>query len=47
MLDFDDASRPAGAGQADLGADELGAGGAIFSDGFESGDLTAWSAAVP
>ncbi len=29
----------------DVGADEVG-GGAIFGDGFESGDLSAWSVAV-
>ncbi len=38
--DFDGAPRPQGAG-FDIGAFEHGA--AIFTDGFESGDLSAWS----
>ncbi len=38
--DFDGAPRPQGAG-FDIGAFEHGA--AIFADGFESGDLSAWS----
>ena len=46
-LDFDDGPRPSGAGQADLGADEMGVGGVVFADGFESGDVLAWSAAAP
>jgi hypothetical protein len=44
--DFDGLPRPAGAGQADRGADELG-GATIFADGFERGDLSAWPATVP
>ncbi len=41
--DFDAQLRPAAAGATDLGADELGAGDAVFADGFESGDTSAWS----
>jgi len=33
--DFDAQSRPAGAGQADIGADEFGVFDAIFADGFD------------
>jgi hypothetical protein len=33
--DFDSQSRPAGAGQADIGADEFGVFDAIFADGFD------------
>ncbi len=46
-LDFDGAPRPGGAGLADLGADELGLGDEVYADGFESGDASAWSVAVP
>ena len=45
--DFDGAPRPPGAGLTDVGADEHGAGGPIFADGFETGDTAAWSEAVP
>ncbi|MCB1034792.1 MAG: hypothetical protein KDD47_13255 [Acidobacteria bacterium] len=46
-LDFDGRTRPADPAAADLGADELEAGSPIFTDGFESGDLSAWSGSVP
>ncbi len=41
--DFDARSRPAAPGATDLGAAELGAPDAIFGDGFESGDTSAWT----
>lgn len=44
--DFSGASRPAGAGETDLGAAELTTLVPIFADGFESGDLSGWSAAT-
>ncbi|MEZ5330604.1 MAG: hypothetical protein R2991_00825 [Thermoanaerobaculia bacterium] len=44
--DFDAAPRPVTPGTVDLGADEHGAGGPIFTDGFESGDTTAWTTTV-
>jgi hypothetical protein len=43
--DFDGAPRPAAAGAADVGADELE--GPLLADGFESGDTSAWSVTVP
>jgi len=45
--DFDAALRPETSGDADIGADELGADAPIFADGFESGTSTAWTTAVP
>lgn len=45
--DFDAAPRPAAAGAVDLGADEWGAGGVLFADGFETGDTSRWSETVP
>jgi hypothetical protein len=44
--DFDGGARPAAPGTTDLGADERGAGGPIFADGFESGDTAAWTSTV-
>jgi hypothetical protein len=44
--DFDGGLRPGEAGATDLGADELGVGTLIFSDGFESGDTSAWSSSL-
>ena len=41
--DFDARLRPGAPGAVDLGAAELDAVGAIFADGFESGDTSAWS----
>jgi hypothetical protein len=32
---------------SDIGADEHGAGGPLFADGFETGDTSAWMAAAP
>jgi hypothetical protein len=43
-LDFDGSPRPTGSGLTDLGGDELGLGDVVFADGFESGDVAAWSA---
>lgn len=43
--DFDVYMRPAAPGATDLGAAELGAADAIFIDGFESGDTSAWATA--
>lgn len=45
--DFDSAIRPSGAGLADAGADERGAGGPLFADGFETGDTLAWTSSTP
>jgi hypothetical protein len=45
--DFDGAPRPAGGGLTDVGADEHGAAGPIFADGFETGDTTAWTTSAP
>jgi len=44
FFDSDGPNRPIG-GNCDLGSWESGA--SLFSDGFESGDATAWSATVP
>ena len=44
--DFDANLRPEAVGATDLGAAELGAGAAIFDDGFESGDTSAWDSAL-
>jgi len=41
--DIDHGLRPFGSAP-DIGIDEFGA---IFADGFESGDATAWSSTVP
>jgi len=38
---------PGGAFVFDAGADEIGPPGPIFSDGFESGDVSAWSGTSP
>jgi hypothetical protein len=43
--DFDGDARPAAAGSIDVGGDELE--GPLLVDGFESGDTSAWSTAVP
>lgn len=43
--DFDATLRPGTAVVADVGGDELGL--PLFADNFETGDTTAWSAAVP
>ena len=44
----DDPSTPDDYGPVDIGADELQPDTLqIFSDGFESGDTTAWSSTVP
>ena len=47
LTDFDGQPRPPATGAADLGADELGTADEIFADGFETGDLSAWSGASP
>ncbi len=45
---FDDTTITNNHGPFDLGADEfLGDPDSIFSDGFESGDTTAWSSSIP
>ena len=44
--DFDGGPRPAGAGETDIGADELGLDPVLFADGFETGDLSRWSSWV-
>jgi hypothetical protein len=43
--DFDATERPAAAGAADVGGDELGA--PLFADGFDSGATGAWTVTVP
>ncbi len=43
VYDFDAHLRPGDAGATDLGGAELAAEAAVFADGFESGDTSAWS----
>lgn len=43
--DFDATNRPAAAGAADVGGDELGA--PLYADGFESGSTGAWTVTLP
>jgi hypothetical protein len=37
----------AGGARCDIGSTEYGASGAVFADGFESGDTSEWSVSVP